>query len=105
MSVVHTHVGSVEAFVVVQLFRVAKHSDCDSHSWHCLLLVNALIRLTLQRWLIAAGKLPLPAQIANSSNKPFVHDAKALFLFGGGPRMCPGSGLAMVMVKVRCSTH
>jgi cytochrome P450 len=60
------------------------------------------MHLALQRWLIAAGKLPVPTDDSTTNNsRPFVHDAKALFLFGAGPRVCPGQQLALVMVKVR----
>jgi Cytochrome P450 len=56
-----------------------------------------------QRWLIATGKQPIPADASTDggkSSKPFVHDGKALFVFGAGPRVCPGQGLAMVTMKV-----
>jgi hypothetical protein len=53
-----------------------------------------------QRWLIAADKQPAPVHTVGE--KPFVHDGKSLYLFGTGPRICPGQQLALTNIKVCC---
>eukprot|EP00953_Heterococcus_sp_UTEX-ZZ885_P031667 16596-Heterococcus_DN1.PRE.2 len=87
-------------------FRSLGHSSTDDITWdQSMTAVNEqyfsdAARFWPERWLIAAGKLPVPTDDTIDS-APFVHDAKALFLFGAGPRVCPGQQLALVMVKVR----
>jgi cytochrome P450 len=51
-----------------------------------------------ERWLIAAGKAPLPEDV---SAEGFKHNSKVIGAFSAGPRNCPGQNLAMAEIKVR----
>jgi cytochrome P450 len=61
--------------------------------------------LAQQRWLIAAGKEQLTdadTELLGTTTAAakFVHDNRALMLFGAGPRVCPGQYLAVTDIKV-----
>eukprot|EP00953_Heterococcus_sp_UTEX-ZZ885_P002310 1765-Heterococcus_DN1.PRE.4 len=57
-----------------------------------------------ERWLIATGKQLAPLHtVSDDAKKPFVHDGKSLYLFGTGPRVCPGQQLALTNIKAQYS--
>jgi hypothetical protein len=79
----------------------------DTHMYTALLTKHISVlfphHLTQQRWLLAAGKQPAPVHtVSDKQQQPFVHDGKSLYLFGAGPRVCPGQQLALTNIKVCC---